>query len=208
VLEKAPKILQKMSKVGLRPKYIRKRFSKLTHLANKYWKDQSMQREIIETSQGVVGITRPFKNIIETLNVAEKDTIMYIGLPGVCTPFIELLSYSIRTLNLQQVYVPVIDLKSAMEIISVNNVGIQFGASILVQSAKVIVILGGLSMPISPVSSDDVNLLIKNVLVEGGSVIGICFMDMFEKAGWNSVIPFDYTIDATIDPVRVEKFNR
>ncbi|HYA87596.1 MAG TPA: DUF2124 family protein [Nitrospirota bacterium] len=167
-----------------------------------------MQREIIETSKGVAGITRPFKNIIETLNVDEKDIILYIGLPGVCTPFIELLSYAIRTLNLKQVYVPVIDLKSAMEVISVNNVGIQFGTSVPVQPAKVIVVLGGLSMPISPVSSDDVNLLIKNVLAEGGTVIGICFMDMFEKAGWNSIIPFDYTIDATIDPVRVEKFNR
>ena len=167
-----------------------------------------MQREIIETSKGVAGITRPFKNIIETLNVDEKDIILYIGLPGVCTPFIELLSYAIRTLNLKQVYVPVIDLKSAMEVISVNNVGIQFGTSILVQSAKVIIVLGGLSMPISPVSSDDVNLLIKNVLAERGTVIGICFMDMFENAGWKSVIPFDYTIDATIDPVRVEKFNR
>lgn len=167
-----------------------------------------MQRELIETSKGVAGITRPFKNIIETLNVDEEDVILYVGLPGVCTPFIELLSYAIRTLNLKQVYVPVIDLKSAMAVISVNNVGIQFGTTVPVQSAKVVVVLGGLSMPISAVRSEDVNLLIKNVLAEGGTVIGICFMDMFEKAGWNSVIPFDYTIDATIDPVRVEKFNR
>jgi len=103
------------------------------------------------------------------------------------------------------VYVPVIDLKSAMQLISVDNVGIQFGTSVSVSSAKVVVVLGGLSMPISPVSSDDVNLFVKNVLAEGGTVIGICFMNMFEKAGWSTVIPFDYLIDATIDPVRVER---
>jgi len=167
-----------------------------------------MQKEIIETSKGVAGITRPFTNIVETLNVDEEDIILYIGLPGVCTPFIELLSYAIRTLNLKQVYVPVIDLKSAMQLISVNNVGIQFGTSVPVSSAKVVVVLGGLSMPISPVSSDDVNLFVKNVLSENGTVIGICFMNMFEKAGWSTVIPFDYLIDTTIDPVRVERYIR
>ncbi len=167
-----------------------------------------MQKEIIETSKGVAGITRPFKDIIEKLQIGNEDIILYIGLPGVCTPFIELLSYAIRSLNLKQVYVPVIDLKSAMEVISVNNVGIQFGDSISVQTAKVVVVLGGLSMPISPVSSDDVNLFVKNILAEEGSIIGISFMNMFDKAGWSSAIPFDYIIDATIDPVRVERFVR
>ena len=164
-----------------------------------------MQMEVIETSKGVAGITRPFKNIVETLSIEEENIILYAGLPGVCTPFIELLSYAIRTLNLKQVYVPVIDLKSAMKLISVDNVGIQFGTSAPVESVKVVVVLGGLAMPISPVSSEDVNLFIKNVLTESGTVIGICFMDMFNKAGWSSVIPFDYMIDATIDPVRVER---
>jgi hypothetical protein len=167
-----------------------------------------MQREIIETSKGVAGITRPFKDAIEKLKIGNEDIILYIGLPGVCTPFIELLSYAIRTLNLKQVYVPVLDLKVAMEVISVNNIGIQFGSSVSVRKAKVVVVLGGLSMPISPVSSDEVNLFIKNILAEEGTVIGISFMNMFEKAGWSSTIPFDYIIDATIDPVRVERFIR
>jgi hypothetical protein len=167
-----------------------------------------MQKEIIETSKGVAGITRPFKNILEKLQIGTEDIILYVGLPGVCTPFIELLSYAIRTLNLKQVYVPVVDLKAAMEVISVNNVGIQFGDSVSVQKAKVVVVLGGLSMPVSPVSSDDVNLLVKNILAAGGAVIGISFMNMFDKAGWISAIPFDYIIDATIDPVRVERFVR
>jgi hypothetical protein len=167
-----------------------------------------MQKEIVETLKGVAGITRPFKDIIEKLKISNEDKILYIGLPGVCTPFIELLSYAIRTLNLKQVYVPVIDLKSAMEVISVHNVGIQFGDSVSIQKAKVVVVLGGLSMPISPVSSDDVNLFIKSILAEEGTIIGISFMNMFDKAGWSSAIPFDYIIDATIDPVRVERFVR
>ncbi len=167
-----------------------------------------MQRETIEISKGVAGITRPFKDAIEKLKIGNEDIILYIGLPGVCTPFIELLSYAIRTLNLKQVYVPVINLESAMEVISVTNVGIQFGSFVSVKRAKVVVVLGGLSMQISPVNSDDVNLFIKNVLAEGGTVIGISFMNMFDKAGWSSAIPFDYIIDATIDPVKVERFVR
>jgi hypothetical protein len=31
---------------------------------------------------------------------------------------------------------------------------------------------------------------------------------MFEQVGWTSAIPFDFLIDATIDPVRVEQFTR
>jgi hypothetical protein len=35
------------------------------------------------------------------------------------------------------------------------------------------------------------------------AVIGVCFMNMFEKANWTNEISFDLLIDATIDPVRV-----
>jgi hypothetical protein len=37
------------------------------------------------------------------------------------------------------------------------------------------------------------------------ALIGICFMKMFEKAGWLKAMEFDLLIDATINPVDVWK---
>jgi hypothetical protein len=36
-------------------------------------------------------------------------------------------------------------------------------------------------------------------------VVGVCFMSLFEKAGWLDTVSFDLMIDATIDPVTVTK---
>jgi hypothetical protein len=45
-------------------------------------------------------------------------------------------------------------------------------------------------------------------LLPGGTIIGISFMSMFEQVGWTSTVPFDFCIDAIIDPVKVERFSR
>jgi len=126
---------------------------------------------------------RPFKSIIEQLGLHDEDTIMYVGLPGVCTPFVELLSYAIRTLAIKQVFVANLDLALVKTLVPVENVGIQFADPVKIDKAKVIVVLGGLAMPISPVSRDDVSLFLQRVLLPGGSVIGVCFMSMFEQVG-------------------------
>ena len=167
-----------------------------------------MERTLITTTKGVAGISRPFKSIVEQLGLRDEDTMMYVGLPGVCTPFVELLSYAIRTLAIKQVFVANLDLASAKKVVPVENVVIQFADPVKIDKAKVIVVLGGLAMPISPVSRDDVSLFLQRVLLPGGSVIGVCFMSMFEQVGWTSVMPFNFLIDATIDPVRVEQFTR
>jgi hypothetical protein len=63
--------------------------------------------------------------------------------------------------------------------------------------------MGGLAMPNMPLTKEDVKELIQrhgNV-----KVIGVCFMNMFEKAGWPGTVSFDLIIDATIDPVTVTK---
>ncbi len=60
---------------------------------------------------------------------------------------------------------------------------------------------GVLAMPNMPVTKADAKELIRrhgNV-----KVIGVCFMSMFEKAGWLDTISFDMLIDGTIDPVAV-----
>lgn len=167
-----------------------------------------MERTLIDTTKGVAGISRPFKGFLEQLNLGNDDVILYIGLPGVCTPFIELLSYAIRTLKIKQIFVPNCQADRAKNVISVQDVGVQFGDAADTTKATVIVVLGGLAMPISPVKQDEVLRFLERFLRPGGKVIGVSFMGMFDQVGWTSALPFDYVIDATIDPVKVEKFTR
>ncbi len=167
-----------------------------------------MERTLIETTKGVAGISRPFKGILEKLNLSCDDVILYIGLPGVCTPFIELLSHAVRTLQIKQTFAPNCQAERAKTITTVQDVGVQFGGAADVIKASVVVVLGGLAMPISPVTHDEVGRFIERFLQPGGKVVGVCFMGMFDQAGWTSTLPFDYVIDATIDPVKVEAFKR
>jgi hypothetical protein len=167
-----------------------------------------MERKIIDTLKGVSGISRPFKGIIEQIDLQDEDRIIYVGLPGVCTPFIELLAYAIRKLEIDQVFVPNLDLSLAKTVVPVENIGIQFGDPVEIEKAKVVVVLGGLAMPISPVDREKVSAFLQSVLLPEGTVIGVSFMNMFEQVGWTSALPFDFCIDAIIDPVKVERFSR
>ncbi|MGZ4915123.1 MAG: DUF2124 family protein [Halobacteriota archaeon] len=167
-----------------------------------------MERTLIDTTKGVSGISRPFKSILEQLDLGDDDIILYVGLPGVCTPFIELLSYAIRTLRLKQVFAPNCQADRAKNVISVQDLGVQFGEAAELTKAIAVVILGGLAMPISPVKQEEVAQFLEQYLQPGGKVIGLSFMGMFDQAGWTSALPFDYIIDATINPVKVEAFTR
>jgi hypothetical protein len=66
-----------------------------------------------------------------------------------------------------------------------------------------VVVMGGLSMPNVPVNAEQVKSAIAKY--PNAATIGICFMNMFEKAGWLKSIDFDLLIDASIDPVNVWK---
>jgi hypothetical protein len=156
-----------------------------------------------EVFHGVPGILRPFKEFIEKKGWKKGDQIVYYGVPGTCTPFVELLAFAVRSLELEQVFVPFVDESRAKKISHVDDVGMQARAGPVTLNPKAIVIMGGLSMPNVPVKAEQV----KTVLDKhpGTAVIGVCFMRMFEKAGWLNTITFDCLIDANIDPVEVTK---
>jgi len=156
-----------------------------------------------EIFHGVPGILRPFKEFVEAKGLKKGDQIVYYGVPGTCTPFVELLAFALRSLELDQVFVPFVDESRAMKISFIEHVGMQARMSPVTFKPKVIVIMGGLSMPNVPVKAEQV----KDVLDKypGTAVIGVCFMHMFEKAGWLSIVSFDCLIDANIDPVEVTK---
>jgi hypothetical protein len=158
------------------------------------------QKEIFK---GVPGMLRPFKEFIETRGLKAGDQIVYYGCPGTCTPFVELLGYAIRGLDPVQVFVPFIDESKAKKMKLVEDVGMQAAGDITIHNPSVVVVMGGLSMPNVPVSAGQVLQVIsphKNAVR-----IGVCFMNMFDKAGWNKEIEFDLLIDAAINPVEVWK---
>ncbi len=47
------------------------------------------------------------------------------------------------------------------------------------------------------------DLPVEQVYVPYAKIVGVCFMQMFEKAGWLDAFDFDLIIDAALDPVRV-----
>ena len=156
-----------------------------------------------ETFHGVPGILRPFKEFVEAKGLKKGDQIVYYGVPGTCTPFVELLGFALRSLELEQVIVPLTDESRAKKISHVEDVGMQARVSPVVLKPRAIVVMGGLSMPNVPVKAEQVKAVIDKH--PGAVVIGVCFMHMFEKAGWLSTVSFDCLIDANIDPVEVTK---
>jgi len=156
-----------------------------------------------EIFHGVPGILRPFKEFVEAKGLKKGDQIVYYGVPGTCTPFVELLAFALRSLELEQVFVPFVDESRAKKISHVDDVGMQARMVPVKFKPKVIVIMGGLSMPNVPVKAEQVKAVLDKH--SGAAVIGVCFMHMFEKAGWLSIVSFDCMIDANIDPVEVTK---
>ncbi|OPY38993.1 MAG: hypothetical protein A4E35_00225 [Methanoregula sp. PtaU1.Bin051] len=156
-----------------------------------------------EVYKSVPGILRPFKEYCQSIGLSEGDQIAYYGCAGTCTPFVELLAVAIRGLKAEQVFTPLLDETKAKKIVNVPDIGMQVSGGPAALHPKALVIMGGLAMPDVPVKKEQVQALIKkhgNV-----KVIGVCFMSMFEKAGWLDTFSFDLMIDATIDPVTVTK---
>jgi hypothetical protein len=154
-----------------------------------------------EVFHGVPGILRPFKEFMEKNSIKKGDQIAYYGVPGTCTPFVELLAFAVRSLEPEQVFIPYVDEAKVKKIEHMADVGMQARVMSLTLRPKVVVIMGGLSMPNVPVKAEQVKAVIDKH--PGALVVGVCFMHMFEKAGWLSTVSFDCLIDANIDPVEV-----
>ncbi len=156
-----------------------------------------------EVFQGVPGMLRPFKEYLEKNGFSAGDQIVYYGVPGTCTPFVELLGFAVRGMNLEQVFVPHVDEAKAQKLHLVPNIGMQAAGTVKIGRPKAVVVMGGLSMPNVPVTMEQVKAAVENH--PDAILIGICFMNMFEKTGWLKAMEFDLLIDATINPVDVWK---
>jgi len=157
----------------------------------------------IETYTGITGILRPFREFIQGLHLQPGDQVVYYGCTGTCTPFVELLAMAVRGMHYEQVFVPYLDETKARELHEVADTGMQVSSNAVSVHPKVMVIMGGLAMPYMPVAKEQVRDLA--AVHREVTIAGVCFQDMFEKAGWLDTVHFDLLISAIIDPVKVTK---
>ncbi|HOI39164.1 MAG TPA: DUF2124 domain-containing protein [Methanobacterium sp.] len=144
----------------------------------------------VEKFKGLNGNLMAFKK-----EVADADKVTFVGIPGVCSPFAELFAYVIR--DKESVFVSKTDLDSARKIEG-TSLGMQFTEE-ADPSSTVVALLGGLSMPQYEVALEDVQKMLKNILKPDGKIIGLCYMGMFEKAGWDEKIDFDCIINGVLN---------
>ncbi len=157
--------------------------------------------ELQETGSGLAGMLRPFKKFMVESNIMDTDQVVFYGCPGTCTPFIELLTYAVRDLPFEFIFVPRLDESSAKVLKPVAHVGMQVTSHAPETfDPKIIVIMGGLAMPNEPVTAEMVQ---ETIAGYNAKIVGICFMDMFRRAEWPEKIAFDMMINAQMDPVEV-----
>lgn len=143
----------------------------------------------INEFEGLTGNLLAFKEEVE-----KADKVTFVGVPGVCTPFAELFAYAIR--DKESVFISGNNIGSAKKL-ELKPEGMQLTDS-ADPEAEVVALLGGLSMPKSNISADEIQILLDKILKREGKLIGLCYMDMFRKAGWDEKLDFDCIIDGTL----------
>lgn len=164
------------------------------------------EAKVVETSKGLSGMLRTFKSTMASMGLKLNDKVVFVGCSGTCVPFIELFAYTIREPRVNMVLVPDGRLDEARSIWQVQGIGMQIGGAMDPQGADFVVLLGGLCMPGSCMTAEGAEALVESILKPGGKVVGVCFMDMFCKAGWQNKVRFDVMMDVNVDPVNVLKF--
>lgn len=131
--------------------------------------------------------------------VGDAEKITYIGSPGVCTPFAEFLTNVVR--DKENHFIPLLDIGECHQFEDKSYAMVLNEEVSNPHGSDVVVLLGGLSMPKYDVDTDELNELVGEILKDDGKIIGVCFMDMFTKAGWLEKVDFDCVIDGTLTGV-------
>ncbi len=149
-------------------------------------------------SSGITGFLRGFKTLVEDIDKEKNiNKIVFTGNKYTCTPFIELLTYVIRSMNKEIIYVPNIKLSEPYKV-NMSEVDCNFIKGGDPSNPDLVVIMGGLAMKGGPEIMSAKKFL-EDIGNKDKKVIGVCFMNIFEKSGWCDIIPFDYMIDTTMD---------
>ncbi len=136
--------------------------------------------EKIQDVKGLGGMLNGFRDL-----VADDKKIVFVGSPGFCTPFALFLGYPVRDKEL--VFLPGLALDKARHIVP-TEWGMELGGAASLD-ADVVVILGGMAMPKIGVTPAEMKDALGKIKYK--RLVGVCFMSIFEKAGWCQLLPFD-----------------
>ena len=150
--------------------------------------------EDVENWKGLNGQLVTFKK-----EIGDAQKITFIGSPGVCTPFAEFMAYAVR--DRQNHFIPLLDIGECHEFEAKSYAMVLKDEVSDPHDSDAVVLLGGLSMPKYDVDTEELKELVNEILKEDGQLMGVCFMDMFTKAGWLEKIDFDCVIDGTLTGV-------
>ena len=148
----------------------------------------------VENWKGINGQIVAFKNA-----VGDAQKITFMGSPSVCTPFAALMAYAVR--DKENHFISFIDVETCHEF-ELKPWGMSLKEDVSdPHDSDVVVLLGGLSMPKADIDTDELNSVVDEILKDDGKLVGLCFMDMFTKAGWLEKVDFDLIIDGTLTGV-------
>lgn len=161
----------------------------------------------ISEDKGVSGLLKVYRDLVRKLLPQPGATIAFFGCPGVCTPFVELLAYTLRKEGYEMLYIPNTSVDRSRALVLKEEVGMQVGDFTAMKPADLAVVSGGLAMPVSCLTADDARKVVKEVLKPEGVTLGFCFLDYFKKAGWEENPPFQYVLNLREDSkVEVKTF--
>jgi len=147
----------------------------------------------IETSSGIGGLLASFRKLARG-----RKKITFIGCPGWCNPFAELLGYVLRDAGKEMVFIPNLRKELASKVV-MTEYGMQLGDR-ADPASDTVVLLGGLAMPKMEVDVNGLKGLIDEVTYgENRQILGVCVGGVFQKAGWDKVIDFDFLVDADME---------
>lgn len=153
----------------------------------------------MEKMEGIVGFTKLFREELSCLT--EGSIIVFTGSSAVCAPFAELLAYSIRDKKFDLYFSPIANEKDCRSLMWKEGTG--FGISSAgkeITEADAVIVLGGLAMPKFGCPMEKVERFIDRISKpEATKVIGVCFMDILKRSGWDQCIKFDALINATME---------
>ena len=73
-------------------------------------------------------------------------------------------------------------------------------------SADTVVLLGGLAIPKMNIDVNEIKKVMDAITnPENRTIIGVCFMSIFQETGWSEVIDFDYILDSYMKITALEK---
>jgi len=144
--------------------------------------------EKIQDVKGLGGMLNGFRDLVK-----DDKRIVFVGSPGFCTPFALFLGYPVREKEL--VFLPGLDMKKARSI-TATEYGMELGGAASVQ-ADAVVILGGMAMPKIGVKPEEMREFLSKMKYK--KLIGVCFMSIFEKAGWCQALPFQSVMNIILE---------